>query len=103
MRRVSFKVAGRVAALIVALVAIDLAARPDHFPCLHKSTLFVRIPSWAGGCRPSAQDLWDDVPVQVNAKGLRGPEMDYARRPGGARRGPRRLRHRRLWSPQPRR
>jgi len=84
MRRVSFKVAGRVAALVVTLVAIDLAARP--FVALpHKSTLFVRDPELGWRLRPSAQDLWDDVPVQVNAKGLRGPEVDYARRPGAAR------------------
>jgi hypothetical protein len=84
MRRVSFKAAGRVAALVLALVSIDLAAR-RLVPLPHKSTLFVRDPELGWRLRPSAQDLWDDVPVQVNAKGLRGPEVDYARRPGAAR------------------
>jgi lysophospholipase L1-like esterase len=84
MRRVSLKVAGRAAALVVALVAIDVAARP-FVPLPRKSTLFVRDPELGWRLRPSAQDLWDGVPVEVNAKGLRGPELDYARRPGVAR------------------
>jgi lysophospholipase L1-like esterase len=84
MRRVSFRVAGRVAALVLALAALDVAARP-FVPLPRKSTLFVRDPELGWRLRPSAQDLWDGVPVQVNAKGLRGPELDYARRPGAAR------------------
>jgi lysophospholipase L1-like esterase len=62
-------------------VALDLAARP-LVPLPRKSTLFVRDPDLGWRLRPSARDLWDGVPVEVNAKGLRGPEVDYARRPG---------------------
>ena len=69
---------------MLALAAIDLAARP-LVPLPRKSTLFIRDPELGWRLRPSAQDLWDGVPVQVNAKGLRGPELDYARRPGAAR------------------
>jgi len=70
--------------VILALVAIDVVARP-LVPLPRKSTLFVRDPDLGWRLRPSAQDAWDGVPVTVNAKGLRGPELDYARRPGTAR------------------
>jgi lysophospholipase L1-like esterase len=65
-------------------VAIDVAARP-LVPLPRKSTLFVRDPELGWRLRPSARDQWDGVTVEVNAKGLRGPELDYARRPGAAR------------------
>jgi lysophospholipase L1-like esterase len=65
-------------------VAIDVAARP-LVPLPRKSTLFVRDPELGWRLRPSARDQWDGVTVEVNAKGLRGPELEYARRPGPAR------------------
>ncbi|HET6900190.1 MAG TPA: SGNH/GDSL hydrolase family protein, partial [Vicinamibacteria bacterium] len=65
-------------------MAIDAAARP-LVPLPRKSTLFVRDPELGWRLRPSARDQWDGVTVEVNAKGLRGPELDYARRPGAAR------------------
>ena len=70
--------------LVLAVLAVDLAARP-LVPLPRKSTLFVRDPELGWRLRPGARDEWDGVPVQVNAKGLRGPEVDYARRPGAAR------------------
>ena len=83
-RRASRGVAGRVAALVLALVTIDVVARP-LLPLPRKSTLFVRDPELGWRLRAFAHDMWDGVPVTVNAKGLRGPELDYARRPGTAR------------------
>jgi lysophospholipase L1-like esterase len=65
-------------------VTIDVAARP-LVPLPRKSTLFVRDTELGWRLRPSARDQWDGMPVEVNAKGLRGPELDYARRPGAAR------------------
>jgi lysophospholipase L1-like esterase len=65
-------------------VTIDVVARP-LVPLPRKSTLFVRDPELGWRLRPSAEDEWDGVPVTVNAKGLRGPEVDYARRQGAAR------------------
>ena len=71
-------------ALVLALLAVDLAARP--FVALpRKSTLFVRDAELGWRLRPAARDEWDGMPVEVNAKGLRGPEVDYARHPGLAR------------------
>jgi lysophospholipase L1-like esterase len=67
--------------VVLALVMVDVLARP-LIPLPRKSTLFVRDPELGWRLRPSASDSWDGVPVQVNAKGLRGPEVDYARRPG---------------------
>lgn len=65
-------------------MTIDVVARP-LVPLPRKSTLFVRDPELGWRLRPSARDQWDGMPVEVNAKGLRGPELDYARRPGAAR------------------
>jgi lysophospholipase L1-like esterase len=70
--------------VVLVLVTIDVVARP-LVPLPRKSTLFVRDPDLGWRLRPSAQDSWDGVPVTVNAKGLRGPELEYARRPGVAR------------------
>lgn len=75
----------RRAALALALfVLLDAAVRP-LVPVARKSTLFVRDADLGWRFRPSARDLWDGAPVVVNAKGLRGPELDYARTPGALR------------------
>lgn len=49
------------------------------------TTIFERDPVLGWKLRPGARDLWGGVPVEINGKGLRGPELDYDK-PEGVRR-----------------
>jgi lysophospholipase L1-like esterase len=49
------------------------------------TTIFERDAALGWKLRPGARDVWGDVPVEINAKGLRGPELDYEK-PAGVRR-----------------
>ena len=55
---------------------LDLALRPFIEP---KTQLFVRDPELGWRLRPGAVAEWGHVRIEVNARGLRGPEVDYAR------------------------
>jgi lysophospholipase L1-like esterase len=77
-----------VANLVLVILAIgtpvwiaELTLRP--FTVLHrKSTIFVRDPDLGWRLRPGVEGRWFGTPVKINAKGLRGPEIDYAKPPG---------------------
>lgn len=71
----------RAALVLAAALLLDVGARP-LVPVPRKSTLFVRDAELGWRFRPSARDQWDGAPVEINAKGLRGPELEYARKPG---------------------
>jgi lysophospholipase L1-like esterase len=65
----------------VPLWIAELTLRP--FTVLQrKSTIFERDPDLGWRLRPGAEDRWFGTPVTINAKGLRGPELDYAKPPG---------------------
>ncbi len=63
------------------LLVFDIALRP-FVPVKRKTTLFVRDPDLGWRFRPGAVDFWDGVEYRINARGLRGPEIDYDKRPG---------------------
>jgi lysophospholipase L1-like esterase len=55
---------------------LDLSLRPFIEP---KTQLFERDPELGWRLRPNTSAEWGHVRIEVNAKGLRGPEVDYAR------------------------
>lgn len=61
---------------------LDLALQPFIEP---KTQLFLRDPELGWRLRPNTSAEWGHVRIEVNAKGLRGPEVDYARSPGALR------------------
>ena len=69
--------AAGVAGVVCELVLSPIARR--------YTTIFMRDRQLGWRLRPGAQDYWGDVLVHINSKGLRGPELDYARRPGTTR------------------
>ncbi len=66
-------------ALLVPLLLLDLGLRPFVEP---KTTLFVPDPELGWRPRPGAQAEWGHVRVEINAKGLRGPEVGWAKPTG---------------------
>ena len=66
---------------VLPLVALEIAGRPIEA----KTTIFVPDERLGWRHRPGAEDAWLGVPVRINAKGLRGPELDH-RKPRGVRR-----------------
>jgi lysophospholipase L1-like esterase len=77
-------------ATVLPLVAVELMLRPfaPGDPDAQggaRTTVFERDRELGWKLRPGARDLWGEVPVEINAKGLRGPELDYAK-PAGVRR-----------------
>ncbi|MEM7028321.1 MAG: SGNH/GDSL hydrolase family protein [Chloroflexota bacterium] len=46
------------------------------------TTIFMRDTDLGWRLRPNASGTWGGVPIKINGKGLRGPELDYAKRDG---------------------
>jgi GDSL-like Lipase/Acylhydrolase family len=70
------------AGLLVPLALVDFSLRPFVEP---KTVIFTEDAQLGWRLAPGAEGEWGGVRVRINAKGLRGPEVDYARRPGVAR------------------
>ncbi len=72
-------------AIAVPLALLELALRPFAAASEPLPTIFLRddTPGWR--LKPNAEDLWGNVRVRVNGKGLRGPELDYAKPSGVSR------------------
>lgn len=78
------------AAVVIPVVILELALRPfgdlePEVTGIRKTSLFIEDSELGWRLRPNADDFWSGARVQVNAKGLRGPEIPYARTPGSAR------------------
>ena len=67
---------------IAPLLLLEIALRPFLPPTVAKTTIFERDPDLGWRHRPGAEDMWDGQLVRINAKGLRGPDIPYERRPG---------------------
>ena len=68
--------------LAVPLGLIDGGLRPFVEP---RSSIFSTDPELGWKLTSGARDEYAGIRIEVNAKGLRGPELDYARRPDGLR------------------
>ena len=92
------KVSGRLAslnrneratrALLLAVLVIQPGVMLDFMlSSLLESKTLLFIPDEDLGWRlkPLARDTWGNVPVSINAKGLRGPELDYSKSANDAR------------------
>lgn len=65
--------------LLLPLASLDLLLRPFVEP---KTTLFVPDPELGWRPRPGAVAEWGHVRVEINAKGLRGPEVAWEKPEG---------------------
>jgi lysophospholipase L1-like esterase len=65
--------------LLAPLLLLDLGLRPFIEP---KTTLFVPDPELGWRPRPGARAEWGHVRVEINAKGLRGPEVGWTKPAG---------------------
>ena len=48
----------------------------------HATTIFIRDRELGWKLKPNSEDIWGGVPVTINSKGLRGPELSYTKQPG---------------------
>lgn len=58
---------------------LDLSLRPFVASKNQKTTIYMRDSELGWRLRPNSEDLWDGEVVKINGKGLRGPELDYAK------------------------
>ncbi len=65
----------------VPLYCLELALRPFASLSVAKTTVFVRDAELGWRMRPGTVGILDGVPVRINNKGLRGPEVAYEKPP----------------------
>lgn len=70
---------------IAPIVVLEIMLAPFFRPTFPKTTIFVRDAELGWRHRPGAADAWLGKTVRINAKGLRGPDLPYARSPGASR------------------
>ncbi len=70
----------------VPLSVLELSLRPivkrGEEP---KTTIFMRDPQLGWRHKPNSEGIWGRTIVKINGKGLRGPELDYAKPPNTTR------------------
>lgn len=66
-------------AFAVPLLLLELALKPFASASKPLTTIFLRDEALGWKLRPGAEDVWGNVRVRINAKGLRGPELDYVK------------------------
>ncbi len=71
-----------VLAVSTPLALLELGLRPFATP---KTTIFVEDAQLGWRLRPGARGEWGGTHVSINARGLRGPELPYARHAGATR------------------
>lgn len=64
-------------ALTIALPLTFLEVGLKPFASREATTIFMRDEALGWRLRPNAIGTWGGVPVEINAKGLRGPELPY--------------------------
>jgi lysophospholipase L1-like esterase len=73
-------------ALVAPLAFAELALRPlARAAQSERTTIFQRDAELGWRLRPGARARWAGVEIEINAKGLRGPELPYEKPPGVAR------------------
>lgn len=86
LRKISehpFAAKALLASLAICLPAyvLELALQP-LVPKVKRTTIFMEDDRLGWRLRPNARDLWGHSLIEVNAKGLRGPEREYQKPPG---------------------
>lgn len=61
--------------IAVPITFLELALKP--FASSEATTIFTRDESLGWRLQPNAEGTWGGVPVKINGKGLRGPELPY--------------------------
>jgi hypothetical protein len=75
------------ASVVFPVILLELALRPfanlePEVTGVRKTSIFVEDRDLGWRLRPNADDVWSGARIQINAKGLRGPEIPYSRSPG---------------------
>jgi lysophospholipase L1-like esterase len=67
--------------VILPIVLVEWALRPFTIQHLTKKTtsIFIKDDDLGWKLKPDTEDNWGGVPVKINRKGLRGPEINYER------------------------
>ena len=66
-------------AIFLPIALLELSLRPfASFPD-PKTTIYVKDPELGWRLKPNSEDVWSGQKVQINSKGLRGPELEYAK------------------------
>ncbi len=60
----------------------EVSLRPFAVFTDPKTTIYIRDAELGWKHRPNSEDVWRDIVVKINGKGLRGPELDYAKPDG---------------------
>ena len=63
--------------LFLPLSILELSLKPFMI----STTIFIKDPELGWRLKPNSKDAWGGVIVKINGKGLRGPELDYAKPP----------------------
>lgn len=71
--------------LLVPLYILEVGLRPWAQFKPKRTTLFIKDENLGWKLKPGTRDYWGGTIVQINAKGLRGQEIPYARLPGRVR------------------
>lgn len=67
--------------VLTLLVILEFSLKPYAKTFEGLTTIFVRDSELGWKLRPKSEDTWGGTPVSINGKGLRGPELDYAKQP----------------------
>lgn len=64
--------------IFLAIFILELSLRPI-MELISKTTIFIQDSKLGWKLRPDCEDVWGGVRVNINGKGLRGPELDYTK------------------------
>jgi len=70
--------------LLLPLSILELSLKPlvSHSHIVKTTTIFIPDKELEWKLRPNSEGMWGGIKVKINSKGLRGPEVDYAKHDG---------------------
>lgn len=71
--------------LVAPVLVVEACLRPIVRLRHKESSVFIKDKDLGWKLRPGTEDNWKGVRVRINAKGLRGPELEYEKAPGRTR------------------
>lgn len=66
--------------LFTPITILELTLRPLYHK--QKTTIYIEDDDLGWRLKPNSRDVWGGVRVEINGKGLRGPELAYVKKPG---------------------
>jgi lysophospholipase L1-like esterase len=68
--------------VLTLLVVLEFSLKPFARTRSELTSIYVRDSELGWKLKPNAEDLYGGLPVRINGKGLRGPELNYIKHPG---------------------